>query len=523
MQSRSGILLAGFNLLIFCLTFDLVHAATRDEWRSRSIYQLVTDRFARTDGSTDYPCNTTARLHCGGTYQGIINQLDYIQGMGFTAVWISPVVKNIEEMTEYGEAYHGYWPADINEVNPLFGTPDDLKSLSNELHKRNMFLMVDVVVNHMAIAGPGEKANFSGLSPFNKAEYYHPYCVITDYLHNKTIYQNCWMGDDIVALADLDTENEFVISTWQTWITNLVADYSIDGLRIDAAKHVDQEFWPKFQSAAGVFTLGEILDPEAPSACEWSFGGGLDSILNYPSYYNITQIFQNSSTNLGAFEDKFKAVAVDCYDSSIIGTFTENHDTPRFAAITDDLSRQMSALTYSFLSDGIPIVYYGAEQRFNGAADPDNREALWLAEGGYNTEAPLYKLVKKLNKIHTVMSDLTESKNHFDWSPYWAYRSKTVFVKEDVLVFRKGHGASILGALTNIGVGDIDVGPYNVTDSNFVTGNTIVEILGCQSQKVGHGGSFNITLVNGEPQIWVPEKLIDPSEFCEGSIKKINQ
>ena len=69
------------------------------------MYQIITDRFARSDGSTA-PCNDLGN-YCGGTYQGIINKLDYIQDLGFDAVWISPVVANIEGNTTYGEAYHG--------------------------------------------------------------------------------------------------------------------------------------------------------------------------------------------------------------------------------------------------------------------------------------------------------------------------------------------------------------------------------------------------------------------------------
>lgn len=78
-------------LWVVLLTFFVkdVHAATSDDWRSQSIYQIITDRFARTDGSTTYACNNTAQLYCGGTFQGIINQLDYIQDMGFTAVSLS--------------------------------------------------------------------------------------------------------------------------------------------------------------------------------------------------------------------------------------------------------------------------------------------------------------------------------------------------------------------------------------------------------------------------------------------------
>ena len=68
--------------------------------------QLVTDRFATSDDSSP-TCNTDDRVYCGGTWQGIINKLDYIQGMGFDAIWISPIVKNIEGSTGAGESYPG--------------------------------------------------------------------------------------------------------------------------------------------------------------------------------------------------------------------------------------------------------------------------------------------------------------------------------------------------------------------------------------------------------------------------------
>ena len=73
-----------------------VAALSAAEWRKQSIYQVVTDRFARTDLSTTARCNTEDQVYCGGTWRGLIEKLDYIQGMGFTAVWISPVVKQID-------------------------------------------------------------------------------------------------------------------------------------------------------------------------------------------------------------------------------------------------------------------------------------------------------------------------------------------------------------------------------------------------------------------------------------------
>lgn len=102
---------------LFCLCsfsfLGLANAATAQQWRKRSIYQLVTDRFAL-DNSTGSPktfCDTSARAYCGGSWQGVIGQLDYIQGLGFDAVWISPAAENIEvdEATKAsaGEAYLG--------------------------------------------------------------------------------------------------------------------------------------------------------------------------------------------------------------------------------------------------------------------------------------------------------------------------------------------------------------------------------------------------------------------------------
>ena len=92
--------------LLFSLHVVSAFAATADQWRNRTIYQVLTDRFATADNSSP-PCNTTAAQYGGGSWRGIINRLDYIKDLGFDAIWISPVVANIEGNTAYGQAYHG--------------------------------------------------------------------------------------------------------------------------------------------------------------------------------------------------------------------------------------------------------------------------------------------------------------------------------------------------------------------------------------------------------------------------------
>ena len=123
--------------LVVLYTFlGLAAALSKEGWRTQSIYQLLTDRFARTNG--DRTACSNLGNYCGGSWQGIINNLDYIQNMGFTAIWISPITEQIQGTTHYGDAFHGFWPQKINQVNANFGTAADLKALSNALHARGM-------------------------------------------------------------------------------------------------------------------------------------------------------------------------------------------------------------------------------------------------------------------------------------------------------------------------------------------------------------------------------------------------
>ena len=126
------------TLSLLLAAADISRAATAAQWRSRSIYQVLTDRFALTNGSTAVACDPSLQHYCGGTWQGIIKNLDYIQDMGFDAIWISPVTSQVKGNTDVGAAYHGFWPDDMNKVNENFGTEDDLKALSAALHSRGM-------------------------------------------------------------------------------------------------------------------------------------------------------------------------------------------------------------------------------------------------------------------------------------------------------------------------------------------------------------------------------------------------
>ncbi|MCJ1379597.1 hypothetical protein MMC17_002699 [Xylographa soralifera] len=486
-------------------------AAQAADWASRSIYQVLTDRYALPNGSTTAPCNLND--YCGGTWSSIIDNLDYIQNMGFTALQISPVDKNMPQYTDSGYAYHGYWPIDKYSVNENFGTAADLKNLSDSLHARDMYLLVDVVINDMAYEvpgkgpgtgqlGPGAVTDFSQFNPFNQAEYYHPLCNITNW-NNATDYQNCWFSTQYVALPDLDTQSQAVITMSGNWIKSLVANYSIDGLRIDAAKHVDPAFLPLFIQAAGVYAFGEVDSATAPEVCAYSNLTGLES---YSVYYSMIQAF--TAGNMTGLSQMLNAVQADCENVPSLQNFAENQDQTRFASYTDDMALAQNALTFVMMADGIPKVYQGQEQHTQGGATPDNRSPLWTT--GFNTQAPLYNLTAILNAI----------RNHaINLDGRWVTQpSLELYLDNSTMAMSKGpQDCQTLTVYSNQGSHG---GSWQLFVPNAYPPNSeVTEIITCTniySDSIGH---LNVSMNAGVPHVFFPTYNLDGSGLCGTSLK----
>lgn len=479
-----------------------VSALSPAQWRSQSIYQVVTDRFARTDGSTTATCDTNLGLYCGGTWQGLINKLDYIQGMGFTAVWISPIVENLSGNTPDGSAYHGYWAQNINEVNTNFGTEADLIALSAALHAKGMYLMVDIVTNHMGYVGCGTCVDYSVFTPFDKQSYYHSFCEI-DY-NNATSIQVCWEGDNTVSLPDLRTEDSDVSSVWNSWITSLVSKYSIDGLRVDSAQQVDQAFFPPFETAAGVYIVGEVFNGNPSYTCPYQ--DYMSGVLNYPAYFWITQAFESTSGSISNLVNGINTMKSTCSDTTLLGSFLENHDNARFPSITSDVSLTKNAIAFTLLMDGIPIVYYGQEQHLNGGDVPYDREALWLS--GYDTTSTFYTFIASVNQIRNQAIYVDSS--------YVTYKAYPVYSDSSVIAMRKGSaGSQIVGVFNNQGASG---GSYTLTLSSSATGFTasqsVVEILTCTAYTTDSSGNLNVAMAGGLPRVFYPAAKISGSDVC---------
>ena len=360
------------TITILSLLIVYITSKTKEEWKSRSIYQILTDRFARTTDTG----NCVLSSYCGGNYKGIIEKLDYIKDMGFDAIWISPIIENLEG------SYHGYHLTNLYKLNEHFGSEDDFIELISACHKKDIWVMVDVVANHVAPVGE----DFSKITPFNNGDHYHDRCDITDWTNQWQI-ENCRLCD----LPDLKQENEWVTEKLVEWIHDLVDKYDLDGIRIDTIMEVPKWFWDKFRESAGVFQIGEAFNGDINYVSDYQ--KHLDSVFNYPLYYSIESGFCGDFRDIEGywFNNRPKYP-----EPEYTATFVENHDNPRFLNRCNDKNKFTNAVVFALLWEGIPVFYYGGEQYYSGGADPENREPLW---DNYNTKTDLYKFLGIIHEL----------------------------------------------------------------------------------------------------------------------------
>ena len=362
------------NLLLIIFLPSIIESGhTKEEWRTRAVYQIITDRFSNDDSSR---VNCDLSKYCGGTYKGIIKNLDYIQGMGFDAIWISPIIENTQD------SYHGYHLTNLYKFNNHFGTEFDLINLIKECHKRDIWVMLDVVANHVGPVGN----DFSRITPFNKKEYYHDDCEINNW-NDQWQVENCRLS----GLPDLKQEHPYVKNKLIEWIHDIILKFDLDGIRIDTVPEVPKWFWTEFTKAAGVFQIGEVFNGNIDYVSQYQ--NHMDSVFNYPLYYQIKNSFCGDMRNI---ENYLYNMRNKYPHPEYIGTFVENHDNARFINMCNSRKKFKNALIFSIFFEGIPFVYYGGEQYFGGGSDPYNREVLWH---NFDTNIDMYKALGAANKV----------------------------------------------------------------------------------------------------------------------------
>jgi alpha-amylase len=328
------------------------------DWRDEVLYQVLVDRFADGDVNNDFRVETghLARYQ-GGDWRGLMDHLDYLEELGVTALWISPVVRNVETDADF-DAYHGYWAQDLTEANPHFGDVSELRALVEAAHGRDMKVVLDIVTNHMGqvffydmnlngkpdvyVGGNGTTSPVTVESEYDPDFDPRGVQVLTslgiggqaplNFFDDPSIYRErpkpdifahayayhglgrtlnyddpdqLLHGDFPGGLKDVATERDDVraamIDAYAKWV-ELV---DLDGFRIDTVKHVEHGFWQVFakgvrdrlaaEGKTNFLMFGEAFDGRDDLLGSFTAPGELDSVFYFSQKFQVySNVFEKA-------------------------------------------------------------------------------------------------------------------------------------------------------------------------------------------------------------------------------------
>ncbi len=365
------------------------------------IYFVMPDRYKDGDKKNNdnggFNTSLTAFYHGGdlkgltGTCEAGDDGLARIKSLGFTAVWLTPVVTQ-QEAIGAGSGYHGYWGVDFLNVDPHLGTNADMLEFSKCAKKLGLKIILDVVTNHT-----GDVIKYRGNEPYIPAEskkLKNPAWLndINNY-HNVGDMGSCWgVGNctklgDFYGLDDLATEKPVVYKGWAEVYGNWISNYGISGFRVDTARHVDDKFFknwsPLIQASAkksniNDFTIfGEVFDYSVFNLMTYVRQNKIQTVLDFPFQAKATEYasgYSNAPTLTALFENDDYYTSAQSSASNLV-TFLGNHDVGRAGFIiaskriqpADQLvPRTNLANALMYFSRGIPTVYYGDEVGMTG-------------------------------------------------------------------------------------------------------------------------------------------------------------
>ncbi|TKG93491.1 alpha-amlyase [Puteibacter caeruleilacunae] len=397
------------------------------------IYLLMPDRFANGDTANDSTNDTAEKAdrtnqggRHGGDIQGIIDRLDYLNNMGVTAIWSTPLLEDNEPVF----SYHTYACSDYYNIDSRYGTNDLYRTLRDEMHKRDMKLIMDMVPNHCGTAHWWMKDlpmqswihQFDEFtrSNFRMATWHDPYASEKD----KFLNQNGWFD---TSMPDLDQENELLLTYLKQNAVWWVEFAGLDGIRVDTYPYNNKwkaAEWISYirNEYPNLNIVGECWQHRPSEIAYWQSGvknpDGFDSqlpaVMDFCLTDQMAEAFnedeQGWDKGVGRFYLNF--VTDHLYaDPMNLLIFTSNHDTQRFATlVNNDVDKYKLAYTFLFTTRGIPQVYYGFEimmggdkgkgdgdirRDFPGGWPNDSRDA-FTAEGRTNQENQVFNHISKL-------------------------------------------------------------------------------------------------------------------------------
>jgi cyclomaltodextrin glucanotransferase len=475
------------------------------EFRQETIYFLIVDRFNDGDASNNAgpnpelydPTRQKWGRYWGGDIQGIIDKLDYLKGMGITAIWVSPLFEQVEDLQFESAAMHGYWTKDFKRINSRFLAKDEPNSLLQctafnrlitELHNRGMKLILDIVCNHSSPDVNGRKGKLYDdgelIADFyqDSSHWYYHNPEITDWENE---YQLLYY--EMAGLATFNESNinyrNYIKSAIKLWL-----DRGVDALRIDTVKHMPIWFWQEFNAEIqthkpSVFIFGEwgFSKPWDTGSVNFTNHSGM-SILDFGFCEAIRAALGKNDPQGFRLVQKIFDLDHLYYRATELITFIDNHDMPRFQSLNGDRGALKLAVSLIMTSRGIPCLYYGTEQYLhndtNGGNDPYNRPMM----DSWDTHSPLYKLLElfsKLRRLNPAVSLGSQQQKYITADIYCytrSYRDSRCFV-----AINRSNPTTI-----NVESTDLEDGEYNciVTHRSFEVKNGKLSDLFLDHQEV---------------------------------------
>jgi len=380
------------------------------QWAANKVvYQIFPSRFATTqpvDKELWYKAPITPMDDLHGNLRGIIEHLDYIKDLGIDVVYLTPIFKS--------NSCHKYDTIDYYQVDPSFGTTEDLKELVQKSHERGMKVVLDAVYNH---TGREFFAFQDILEKGEKSKYLDWYFI--DELPPRGEWgeiPNFKCFGYYGGMPKLNLKNPEV----EKYITDVacywVKECDIDGWRLDVGDEISHFFWKNFRKAIkavkkDMLIIGEIWH----YAGDFLEGDEWDTVMNYPFYLNLIDLLADEKINVSQFVQNLGYLKgrlnKKCYP--LMWNLIDSHDTARFLHLChDNKKKQHLAAAFQLLMPGMPMVYYGDEYAMPGANDPDCRRGMYWDEEYQDKEMfEWYKRLLQVRKAHTciVEGELTEA------------------------------------------------------------------------------------------------------------------
>ncbi|WP_266183825.1 alpha-amylase family glycosyl hydrolase [Dyella humicola] len=517
---------------------------------SQAIYFVMTDRFVNGDPSNDHrdqggahhtfdipvqgPNGETDNIgYLGGDFKGVLNNAGYIRGMGFGAVWITPIVDNPDEaftggdpvtwgasLADRGKAgYHGYWGVSFYKLDEHLPSKDlDFAQFTSRMRAQGLKTVLDIVANHgspsfsMPVAQPmfgqifdkdGKLiADHHNLAPSDLDPARHP-------LHR---FYHAY--DDLAQLSNNNDENpavlDYFVGAYLQW-----ADQGADAFRIDTISHMSTAFWKQFATRIrarhpGFFMFGEAFDynPDNIGQYTWPRNGGI-SVLDFPLRQRVAEVFEHPHSDYARVAERLYLRNGPYANPYEVVTFYDNHDMARLNATDDGF---IDAHNWLFTARGIPAVYYGSEVGFmRGRAEHQGNRNYFGQER--IDAAPKSRIYQQLVRIAQLRAR-TPALQKGLMLPLQFKGDQAAFYR----VYQKGNEHQI--ALVLLNKGDA---PASFDIADYVQPGTWKAALGGRNVEVAGGGALHATVGAHDVQVYLLDAVATRADFVTELTRLMNE